>query len=334
MKFITLLRYFVQSICFLFIVFGSYLGLKKQNLSFLPFIEAPQEYKQISQEGKKIIISGPTYPQAFDTYLPIKSCRFLRQTGTFRACFMHFISESISWKTNLSFMLPHIFLFLVLAVLFGRLWCGWVCPLGFIQDVLNIIRKKLKLNPILLSEKKEKTLKSIKYIMFITIILLSFVAGTSAVSWSLRKQIYLSVCQMCPSRFIFPYLGRWPIVHNFVPLGYGIFTTISLIFLMLVILSFFIKRLWCRICPSGFLLSFFNRGGFLTKQKETIICTRCGICANVCPLNNENLYLEKEKTNIDFSNCIHCFSCIDFCPEDNCLKVKFLGMKIFRSKFK
>lgn len=335
---ITLLRRVVQVLCFSLIVFGAFLGLEKQNLSFLPFVEPPKEYKeykqQLKEEGRTIAIVGPGYPQAFDTYLPIKSCRFLRQTGIFRACFVHFISESIGWVTPLKLILPHILLFVILAVLFGRLWCGWVCPLGFIQDILNMVRKIFKLKPFFLSEKTKKIFKRISYGLLISIIIFSIASSLPLLPWSLRKQVYLSVCQMCPSRYIFPYLGGWPIVHNLVPVGYGIFTMVSIIFILILIGSFFWKRTWCRICPSGLLLSFFNRGSILNKEKDILKCSRCGICLNSCPLQNENVYMEKKNKIIDYANCIHCFRCIDCCPQDNCLRVKFLGMRIFKSGFK
>lgn len=332
---ITRLRWIVQISCFAFIVFGAFLGLQKQNLSFLPFVEAPSAFKQqIKLEDKKTIIIGPDYPQAFDAYLPIKSCRFLRQTGTFRACFMHFVSEAISWTTPLKFILPHVLLFIILAILFGRLWCGWVCPLGFIQDVLNIIRKTATLKPFFLSEKTKEIFQGISYALFFSVIVLSVVSAMPTFSWNIRKQVYLSVCQMCPSRFIFPYLGGWPIVHNFLPIGYGIFTILAITFTAILLGSFFMKRTWCRICPSGLLLSFFNRGSLLNKEKDVLKCTHCGICLESCPLQNENVYLEKEKKNIDHARCIHCFRCIDSCPENDCLKVKFLGKTIFSSKFK
>jgi len=345
---ITLLRHISQITFFIFIVFGALFGLKKQHLSLLPFIEAPKEYgeykSQLRQEGRNIAIVGPGYPQAFDTFLPIKSCRFLRQTGTFRACFMHFLSECIGWATPLRLVLPHVLLFVILAVPFGRLWCGWVCPLGFIQDTLNTMRKTLGLNPHSLSDRIKKSFRGISYGLFVSIILLSVISAVAAFPWTLRKQVYLSICQMCPSRFIFPYLGGWPIVHSFIPFGYGVFTTLGIIFTILLGMSLFIKRTWCRICPSGLLLSVFNRGGLLNKEKDILKCTRCGICLAVCPLQNENVYLEKSHIkknrmmelkrdrNIDHKACIHCFRCIDFCPEEGCLKVKFLHIKIFSSR--
>ena len=335
---ITLLRRTFQVLCFSFIVFGGFFGLEKHHISFLPFIEAPSEYGEykqlLKQEGKTITIVGPEYPQAFDTYLPIKSCRFLRQTGTFRACFMHFVSECISWATPWRLVLPHILLFVILAVLFARAWCGWACPLGFIQDILNMIRKNTKLTPFFLSEKTKRLCKKASYTLFISIMILSIIAAIPVFAWNLRKQVYLSVCQTCPARFIFPYLGGWPIVHNFLPIGYGIFTSLSIIFTLILLGSFFVKRLWCRICPSGLLLSFFNRGGILNKEKVLLKCTRCRICLDVCPLENEEVYLEKKKKNVDFKACIHCLRCVDSCPEDGCLKVKFSRIPIFKSTFK
>lgn len=333
---ITSLRRTVQILCLCFIIFGGVLGIKKQNLTFLSFIEPSSEYKEYIQQykkqaGKGIIIAGPSYPQAFDTYLPIRSCKFSRETGTFRACFLHFVSESISWATPLRLVLPHVLVFLILAILFGRLWCGWVCPLGFIQDTLYIIRKGIKLKPFSLPQETKKLFYGISIALLISIIILSVISGISTFPWDLRKEVYLSVCQMCPSRYIFPYLSGWPIVHQFSPLGYGIFTTISIIFTLVLLGSLFIKRTWCRICPSGLLLSFFNRGALLSKEKNLIRCSRCGICESVCPLRNKNVYLEKRNKNINFSDCIHCFQCVDACPQHECLKVNLLNKVIFRS---
>lgn len=324
---IIYLRRIIQILSFCFIILGGLLGIKKQQIKFFPPLQAPKEFKDS-------ILHYSSYPQAFDAFLPIKSCRYARNIGTFRACFMHFLSENISWVTPLRIVLPHILMFFILSIFFGRLLCGWVCPLGFISDILNIIRKNLKLPHLVLSEKFKRLFKNISYVLFAGIIIFSIISAIPVFPWSLRKQVYLSVCQMCPSRFIFPYLGKWPIVHSFLPVGYGIFTVISIGFTLIFVSSFFVKRFWCRICPSGLLLSFFNRGGMITKEKEVLKCTRCGICVNICPLQNENVYLEKNRKNVDYPNCIHCFSCINFCPEDNCLKVKFLGIQIFKSKFK
>jgi len=82
------------------------------------------------------------------------------------------------------------------------------------------------------------------------------------------------------------------------------------------------------------LLSFFNRGSILTKEKEVLKCSRCGICVNVCSLKSDKVYLEKKKKIINHAKCIQCFNCVDVCPEQDCLKIKFLEVVLFKSKFR
>jgi polyferredoxin len=74
-------------------------------------------------------------------------------------------------------------------------------------------------------------------------------------------------------------------------------------------------------------------GGAIIKEKDVRKCTRCGICARVCSMQNKNVYEERIDKNVNSRECIRCFRCVDLCPEDGCLKVKFLGKKIFESKF-
>jgi len=51
-------------------------------------------------------------------------------------------------------------------------------------------------------------------------------------------------------------------------------------------------------------------------------------------MDNETVFEEKVKKNVNSRDCINCFNCVEKCPEDDCLKVKFAGKEIFRSKYK
>jgi len=91
------------------------------------------------------------------------------------------------------------------------------------------------------------------------------------------------------------------------------------------------RRPWCRLCPSGAMLSLFDSWSLLSKEKDVRKCTKCGVCARVCLMDNKNVYLEKKSKDISSTNCIRCFRCLESCPEDGCLSLKFFGKTIYKS---
>jgi polyferredoxin len=104
-----------------------------------------------------------------------------------------------------------------------------------------------------------------------------------------------------------------------------------MVFTLLYVSSAVFKRSWCKLCPGGVILSFFNRGGGLTKEKNAVLCTKCAICADACPMESLSVYEEKNRRIVDHAQCIQCYRCVDLCPEKKCLTVKFFGIPIFRS---
>ncbi len=327
---ITLTRKIVQFVSFFLILYGALLGIRVET-PLIPFIRAPEGF---TSEERIALMRGPKHGQVFDTYIGIKTCRFARGGGLFRACFMHFFSEAITWRTPWKDFLPHLVIFLLLAVMLGTFWCGWVCPLGFIQDTLASLRIKLGLNRLSLSKIWQEFLKKFKWVLIGFILFVSLLIAFPQLPWWIRKELFIVGCQLCPSRFIIPYITGHPIEQSLFSPLLIIFFSIAMVFMAVLIMSAFTKRSFCRFCPNGVLLSFFNRGGLLAKEKNLNRCTRCGICINSCPLENENVYQEKKKRNVDSPDCIRCFRCVDSCPEDGALSVKFLGLKAWKSKFK
>ena len=74
-----------------------------------------------------------------------------------------------------------------------------------------------------------------------------------------------------------------------------------------------------------------NRSAMLTLQKDGNKCTRCRACLRVCPMDIEEVYVEMERTNITAPECIHCYRCVEECPEKDCLTIEYLGKTISRS---
>lgn len=327
---ITLIRRIIQVVAFIVIIYGGLLGIRVRT-PLVPSVIAPEGFRT---EERIALMRGPGHGQVFDTYIGVKTCRLTRGSGLLRACFLHFFSEAITWRTPWREFLPHLLIFLILAVLLGKLFCGWVCPLGLIQDLLATIRVRLGMGRFNLPESGKRFLRRFGFALLGFILFISTLIAFPQLPWPLRKELFIVGCQMCPSRFIFPYLTGFPIEHSLFSPLLVIFFSIALIFTLALGMGAFSRRLFCRFCPNGVLLSLFNRGSFLTKEKELLRCTRCGICVDSCPLENEEVYKEKDNKNIDSFTCIRCFHCVDACPEDRCLKVKFFGKTLFTSKFK
>jgi ferredoxin-type protein NapH len=118
----------------------------------------------------------------------------------------------------------------------------------------------------------------------------------------------------------------------------GYLTSINMIILAVVtILALAFRRFWCRICPLGALTALFS--SFtpfnlialtrLTKNQEK--CTKFGVCKRVCPTEATQVY-EKKEGDVTESRCILCARCVEICPYEDALELKFAGKTIMKSR--
>ena len=323
------LRRISQVFFFIILIYTPFIFVAQIDTIIFPFIEANPDVPRPEW------YNPPTeYEQVFDTYGPVKTCRFIGgESRVFRACFLHFFSEGIVWATPLALMIPHILFFVFLAFLLGRFYCGWMCPLGFLQELMVIVRRRLGIPYKEIPERVRAFLATFRYAFVCFIIIMAIAVAIPALGLTfLQAEFSIIGCSTCPARIIFPlFSGNEPGYYSFSSPLYTIFAIIGITFLLMFFLSFIFNRLFCKVCPSGTILSVFNVGSMLSKEKDVKKCTRCGVCSRVCPMDNKNVYREKKNKKIDSANCIRCFSCIENCPEEGCLKVKFLGKSIMVS---
>ena len=159
--------------------------------------------------------------------------------------------------TYIVWFLITLFLFLVLG---GRILCGFMCPLGFVQDLFDKLRQALHIRPIPVSDKMNKAIQPLKWLWIILFLCFVFVGG--------------DFCDICPNKVFSPALGGW-----WVNLALGGFLTIPLL-----VGSFFIKRFWCLMCPMGYLLGIFHKFNLFKLKKDCTACTECGACYEACPM--------------------------------------------------
>ena len=330
MEKVNALRRTSQIFFFILIVYMGVIGAQNLGLAM------EQSQTDELEQGSALTATPSGYYEILDTYGPVKTCRYVSgDTRLFKGCALHYFSKTLTTfsSLNFAFVLPHLLLFFGLAFLFGRLFCGWMCPIGFLEEIMIIARKKLGIRHVKIPESVKANMARLRYAFLAIIFIISFAIAVPLFGlMAFQKDLYILGCQICPARVILPFLGGLqPIIYSFNTPLVIVASSIGVVLLGLYLSGIIFRRPWCRICPSGAMLSLFNSGSILTKEKDVQKCTSCGICSRVCMLDNKNVYLEKKDKNISTANCVRCFRCIEKCPEEDCLKLKFLGKTIYSS---
>ncbi len=248
---------------------------------------------------------------------------------------------------------------LIMPLVLGRFFCGWLCPFGFYMDVLTVIRKRLKIRYRNIPDKFNEFLHNFRYLLvlffLILPIILILIEPPSTLSlFSLMALLFAGPFEhlgillgpMVP--LIVPWTGpleigglyfSFPYVQEVIKYSGENFATINaLIFLALTVAGLFLfRRVWCRFCPTGSSIAVVNRfKGFkwapmLHLDKDETKCTKCGICKRVCPVQVTEVY-EQKGGKIKTSMCMLCLRCVEMCPYEDCLKVNLGGKTVFKSR--
>lgn len=222
----------------------------------------------------------------------------------------------------------------VLTLFFGRLFCGFICPLGTIHHLMSFVRPALKGQTMVRANQKRPDHK-FKYFILILLLLaailgLNFTGMLDPIAFLFRslslaifpglgtgiKEVFDLMAQSDIKILNYISYGAEIIVSPVFGYGYEAFKSawlIGSIFLIILFLNRIRPRFWCRtLCPLGALLGVFSRFSILKMEKYSEKCTQCQLCTQTCqgaasPIPG----LEWEPTE-----CMLCFNCFYACPED------------------
>lgn len=188
-----------------------------------------------------------------------------------------------------------VFLTIITSLLFGRVYCSSICPFAFVQELLDKINLKIKIRP---SAKIEEYLRDIKYFLLAFLFLIAVALKNSRVAE----------------------------VEVFIPLFAKNFShTIGLFLILILIVSIFNFRFWCKyFCPTGALISLLAKIS-LFKIRAKTHCLNCYNCEKDCPTDAIKM-ISEDKVKIKNSECILCSRCIRNCP-DNAFKYSYKNEK-------
>ena len=202
---------------------------------------------------------------------------------------------------------------LAVALLARNAFCGWLCPFGFIQDMVSsfsaFVQKRV---PVL--RKAVKTLKKRgaglavldRYLRFLKYGVLAWsVAGAAAYGFMVFRDVD-------------PWAGLWNLLEGSLAFG-------AIVLAVVLVASLFVERPWCRYaCPLGAATGLVGKLSPFYLKREAAACTACAVCTKACPVGLP----VHTATTIKHADCMSCLACVDECPREGALELK-LGMPVF-----
>jgi polyferredoxin len=238
--------------------------------------------------------------------------------------FIEFIFYSLA-EGEFPFLI--ISLFFLITLFSGRFFCGWICPIGTIQDGLSTISAKKRTVRI----DRHETYLNIKYVLIVPIFLIMLAMGIARsvnISFYFEIKEFLGSFGQKPlsyfslSEYIFvsfPNMimqmvsvqGIGPLFSNFLVLFTFIF------YLGLLIATIWHSRAYCRyICPYGAICAIVSDYSFLKLSRSPVKCvgrSDCGRCEKVCP-KQIRILDEPFEFFTGGGECNFCLKCKETCP--------------------
>lgn len=189
-------------------------------------------------------------------------------------------------------------------VILGRTVCGWICPLGLIQELLHRIP-----TPKIPKSQITRALSWLKYV-----ILIVFVVAVTLWYGIVHDLPLPAFCKyICPAGTFEGAMGLLPANPSFFDMLGILFTRKFVIMLVIGMACVFCYRSFCRfICPLGAIYGLFNRFNIIGVKVDAERCNHCGACVSSCGMDIRR---------VGDHECINCGKCMEVCRQ-NAISIK------------
>jgi len=191
---------------------------------------------------------------------------------------------------------------LALTIFLGRFYCGWICPLGTLQDLTAALRgmklkDKIRVN-------SYHSWQKLKYLVLLAFLVMALFG---VVQIGLLDPIVLLTRGLTTS--LYPSIDRGD--HLLYPLGreFDLGWIAGLFLVAVLIAAYFHSRLWCKLlCPLGALLGLFSRWSVFHIRRSAERCDDCRICVGHCAAG------ASPDVRVRKSECMLLLGCLEQCP--------------------
>lgn len=251
-------------------------------------------------------------------FFAIITLLFLDFTGTIHAWF--------GWMAKIQFLpavlalnVGIIVLLILLTLVFGRVYCSVICPMGVFQDVISWLSGQRKKKKYRFSYSPAKNI--LRYTV-LTLFVIAVIAGIGSFVALLAP--YSSYGRIANNLFapiyqwgnnVFAYFAERAESYAFYETSVWMkslptFVIAVVTFIAIVVLAWRNGRTYCNtICPVGTVLGFLSRFALFRISIDTEKCNACGLCSRKC----KAACIDGKRHTVDYSRCVACMDCLDTC---------------------
>lgn len=207
---------------------------------------------------------------------------------------------------------------ILMTLLFGRLYCSVICPLGIFQDVVAWLARKVNRKKHYAFSREKRVVRygvlaavGIAFLAEATVVLslLDPYSAFGRMMVNVFRPVYLGLNNLLA--WLFNSFGNYTFYHTDVyVLSVASLVVGLLTFGVIGFLAWRYGRTWCNtVCPVGTLLGLVSRYSLWKVRIDAEACVSCGLCVRKC----KGGCIDSKAKKIDYSRCVACYDCLSSC---------------------